>query len=237
MMNNQFQEKTHQIVEAARIVSLLKRLMKEQVPITVRNDDTEKEWHGTIGEMLFHQGELILNEIENVGSQETCLNEGINNFHGKITGVVISFKSSVVNIEKTSKKTICRITYPTIVTYHQRRSAERVGIWVDQKIPVCIHLDGDAQLKGHVRDISIDGLNACFYRVIPIAPNELLPVCTIQLPNDKTIESKLEVRGITVNENNSQLHLRGKFLELARESREELTQFVKGLELSLGEPD
>jgi len=241
-MNIQAQKTTHQIVEANRIVSLLKRLMKEQVPITVRNKVSEKEpnnqlykeWYGTIGEMLFHQGELLINEIENVGSAERKLNEGQYVFHGKLTGVSISFESSIIGVEKTSLKTSCRTAYPKIISYHQRRSTDRIGMWVDQKIPVIIHLQGDVQLKGHIRDISIDGLNACFYRIIPIAPNEILPGCKLQLPSGKTFTSKLEVKGISVDDNIGQLHLRGKFLELDESARENLSIFVTELEQSLG---
>lgn len=234
-MNIQLQENTHQIVEASRIVSLLKRLMKEQVPITVRNKKSDKEWYGTIGEMLFHQGELLINELENVGSEKRKLIEGQYVFFGKLTGVSINFESSIIGIEETSAKTFCRAAYPKAISYHQRRSADRVGMWVDQKIPVTIHLQGDAQLKGHIRDISNDGLNACFYRVIPIAPNEILPSCSIQLPDGKIFTSKLEVKGISVDDNIGQLHLRGKFLKLDASARENLTTFVNDLEQSLGE--
>ena len=235
-MNHQIQERTLKIIEPARIASLLKRLMKEQVPITVSNNTSNKEWYGTISEMLFHQGELIINEIENVGSQEINLDEGQNQFHGKLTGVAVHFQSTVINIEKTSKKTICRVAYPASISYHQRRSAERVGLWVDQKVPVNIYLEGDAILKGHVRDISIEGMNACFYRIISIAPNEVLPTCNIQLPSGKTVNSKLEVKGITVNENSGQLQVRGKFLDMKPADKEELSQFVQSLEKTLGEP-
>lgn len=234
-MNIQAQENTHQIVEASRIVSLLKRLMKEQVPITVRNKESDKEWYGTIGEMLFHQGELLINELEKVGSEERELIEGQYVFFGKLTGVSINFESSIIGIEETSVKKSCRAAYPKVISYHQRRSANRVGMWVDQKIPVTIHLQGDAQLKGHIRDISSDGLNACFYRIIPIAPNEILPGCTIQLPSGKTFTSKLEVKGISVDDNIGQLHLRGKFLGLEASARENLAAFVNDLEQSLGE--
>jgi len=235
-MNHQIQERTLKIIEPARIASLLKRMMKEQVPITVSNNASDKEWYGTISEMLFHQGELIISEIENVGSEGIKLDEGQNQFHGKLTGVAVNFESAIINIEKTSKKTICRVTYPTTVSYHQRRSAERVGFWVDQKVPVNSSLEGDAILKGHMRDISIDGMNACFYRIISIAPNEVLPTCSIQLPSGKTINSKLEVKGLTVNENSGQLHVRGRFLDMKPDDREELSKFVQSLERTLGEP-
>jgi len=236
-MNMQEQQGTHKIVEANRIVSLLKRLMKEQVPITVRKKVSDNEWYGTISEMLFHQGELLINEIDDVGSEQIRLNEGQYMFHSKLTGVSINFESTIIDVEKTSKKTTCRASYPKTISYHQRRNTERVGLWVDQKIPVTIQLDGDVLLKGHIRDISIDGLNACFYRIIPIAPNEILPACKIQLPSGNTFSSKLEVRGISVDDNIGQLHLRGKFLELNPDARKNLSFFVKELEQSLAKPD
>ena len=236
-MNNDSQNNSRKIVDASRIVSLLKRLMKEQVSLTITTPDSDQEWYGTITEMLFHQGELVLNEIENVGSQQTNLNEGVHICHGKLTGVAIKFETNIVNVEKTAQSTSCRISYPTVITYHQRRGSERVGIWVDQKIPVIINMDGDATIKGHIRDISVDGLNACFYRIMPIAPNELFPSCQIQFPNDVSVDTKLEVRGLTINENIGQLHIRGKFVDISYDNRKKLQSYVKDLEHSLGDPN
>jgi len=231
------QKSTHQIVESSRILSLLKRLMKEQVPITVFNQESNEEWYGKINEMLFHQGELIIGEIENVGSKDIKLKDRQYQFHSKLTGVAISFESVVLSTEKVSNNTVYRAAYPKAISYHQRRTAERLGLWVDQKIPVNIHLEGNVILKGHIHDISVDGLNACFYRIISIAPNEVLLNCTIQLPSGKTVSSKLEVKGITINENIGQLHVRGKFLDMSPAERKELSIFVEKLELTLGDPD
>lgn len=222
------------IVEANRIVGLLTRLMKEQVPLTLKPADDEPEWYGSIKEIEFHQGRFLVTPL-NVGrDQNTSLADGCE-VYGKLSGVAIHFTSDECNKDLDLGSDGFRLKYPSAIFYHQRRGSERVGVWVDQKVPVTLQLEGKIYLKGYLHDISAEGVSACFYRVITIQDDEISPLCLVDLPDGNKVGSKLEIKGVKSNKDGSQMNVRGKFLDMSPENQVLLQHFVKGLEKTLDE--
>ena len=59
-MEQQRTEFVHEIVDPTRIIGLLQRLMKEQVPLTVHPSEGYEEWYGTISELSFQSEEMLI---------------------------------------------------------------------------------------------------------------------------------------------------------------------------------
>ena len=232
-MDNSSGSGKHHIVEARRIVGLLTRLYKEQVPLTLKRQDSDQEWYACIKEIEYEAGKLLLVPIGNLGHTQSPLPQGEYQLHGKLAGVAVQFTTHVDPpvIELGFEAYIGH--YPKAIFYHQRREAERVGVWVDQKIPVMLQLEGKLFLKGHLQDISAHGMNAMFYRVLPIQTGEIAPSCVIEMPEGAPVRSKFEIKGVQVSEDASTLSLRGQFLQMNPMDEKRIRKFVDGLEKSL----
>ena len=234
-MEQQRTEFVHEIVDPTRIIGLLQRLMKEQVPLTVHPSEGYEEWYGTISELSFQSEEMLITGLNNIGKIQPPLAVGHYKISGKLSGATLNIDCDIIDSEQVENVAICRAAFPKTIVYRQRRSAERVGIWVDQKIPVVLDLNNDIQIKGHVRDISTNGVSACFYHIVAIDPDTASPTCCIEFPNGDKLCSKFEIRGVKVDDNIGQLHIRGRFIDLEDESHEYLEQFVNRLEQSISD--
>ncbi len=233
-MENSSETGKHRIVEAKRIVGLLTRLYKEQVPLTLKHQGDIQEWYASITEIEYEAGKLLFTPIDNLGQTQSPLANGQYHVHGKLAGVTVQFDTDMASPVNPIGFEGYIGHYPKAIFYHQRREAERVGAWVDQKIPVMLQLEGKVFLKGHIHDISAHGMNASFYRVLPINVGEIAPSCVIEMPEGAPVRSKFEIKDVHISEDAGTLSLRGQFLNMNSMDEKRMRKFVDVLEKSLG---
>jgi len=224
----------HRIVDAKRIVGLLTRLNKEQVALTLRQlNGSDQEWYVCIKEIEYAEGELLMTPLNNLGKAQTELPDGHYHIHGKLAGVAVQFDTQIKPPATPLGFDAYVGHYPKAIYYHTRRESDRIGIWVDQKIPVMLQLEGKVFLKGHIHDISARGMNANFYRVLPVQVGEVAPSCVIEMPEGAPVRSKFAIKGVTISDDANTLSLRGRFLEMNDMDEKRINKFVGALEKSL----
>ncbi len=225
----------HRIVEARRIVGILTRLCKEHVPLTCKAHQGDSEWYGTIREIDFERGHLLLSPLNDLGQPQPTLSAGEYHCHGKLAGVMVQFNGTLQAADSALPFEAYPVRFPQSIHYHQRRATERIGVWVDQKLPVMLQLEGKVFLKGHIQDISAQGMNACFYRILPVEPGEIAPSCVLEMMEGAPVRCKFSIKDVSNNDAAGTMSIRGQFFEINAVDAKRVGRFVSQLEQTLGQ--
>ncbi len=155
-------------------------------------------------------------------------------FFTKHEGIEMYFQSRVTRLAERNHLIYFNTQIPTEVIYKQRRLQYRVELQNLWKIPVTlIDKKSNTPLTAYIYNISTGGINvrSTTDNLTRIKSNSIIHTL-IQLPNNKHIECKLQVRQTQLDTSTGLQQLAGQFIKLSSQHEKNIRSFVNSVERS-----
>lgn len=214
------------ITDSAQIRSLVNRLIRDKVPITVMLPGRE----GFFSSLLLDSdnGSLLADELFPARGHRAMQPEMEIRVLGNLDGIEVRFKSRVIMIHAEQPGASYSLVMPIAVDYKQRRDAFRVPVSPALAIAVLLSADG-INAKGTLADISHNGLRVAIRGANPVPAGAQL-LCHIDLPNEhisalaEARHSAPDRRGLAV------VYIGFRFVELSLEQQRTISHFTANLQ-------
>ncbi len=176
-------------------------------------------------------GFIVLDEFSPKEGHELLLEKNECKVTGKLDGVDLRFSVKLIEARTKSGIAFYKIETPKTVFYRQRREDFRVSTGAEN-IPFLGYRGKDYQqtLRGSVVDISAEGMGILLDDAVNIYPGDLLPACTVTLPNKEKILFSLEARCVQTNRERGTSRIGGRFAEIDHPSHRKVVRLLKKLE-------
>jgi c-di-GMP-binding flagellar brake protein YcgR len=215
---------------SGKIIELFKLMREERVIVTIRFPDTNRDYSSCIVKLDEDGSQFALDEI--------LPDKGNALLHKKreviasamIRDAQISFKAQLISTRNANQFRTHWCSVPDSINYAQRRSDYRVPISsVNLYAVTAEHEPSHRLLRGHVHDISTEGVGITFKSSHVIKPGDRLIRCQLSIANNEKIKFTLGVCHIESTTPGS-IIVGGSFMELDNRSRQSLSRFVRQME-------
>lgn len=220
------------ITDTIHINALLNRLLKNHCSIEVKTIDT-------LGKIkLLGISEILnFNSDENILTFDALINANVHlnqriKIYTKQNGIDINFNSTVTKLTERNHSTYFNLKIPQEIVHKQRRQQYRAVLQNLWKIPVTLIDKSFAKpLSSYVYNISTGGINvrSTTEHFTTIKQDKVIDAF-IQLPNNKKIQCKLQVRQTLSNKVAGFQQLAGKFVNLDSKQEKYIQSFVNQVE-------
>lgn len=216
------------ITESFQIASLVNRLIREKVPITVMLPGREGFFSSLLLDSDRADGTLLADELLPARGH-SVMEPGMEiRVLGSLDGIEIRFRSRVITINPAQAGASYSLVMPVAIEYKQRRNAFRVPVSPALAIAVALHADG-INAKGTLADISHNGLRVALRNAISLPTGSELQ-CDIALPNDP-IDARVEARHSAPDRRGlGVVYVGFHFLELSVENQRIINRFTANLQ-------
>jgi c-di-GMP-binding flagellar brake protein YcgR len=223
---------TERITDPARIAQLLKRLKDSRALLSVTVPAVTDVYLSAVLGVDAAGGSFELDELAPPDGHPALLAAGRLNAFAQCSGVDLSFTAALRSVERDSNGNFYRLAFPAVLFYRQRREHYRVRVARGQPVPLVIGLDEQHAVEGLLHDISAGGLGGEFerYQGPALVLGQVLPDCELRLHDHPPLHLSLEVRFVSADEPLHRLRLGARFLELGRQERKLIEQFVASLD-------
>ncbi|GAB6042847.1 flagellar brake protein [Endothiovibrio diazotrophicus] len=233
-MSIDYQSKGEQLTDPQRINALLGRIRQTRVLLTVIVPGGSGRYNSLLVAAEPDKGYLLLDELTPLDGHKQAVRQRKMRVYASLQGVQIDFHTDILEVVDEGGAIGYRVPYPTEITYLQRRSSFRVVLPRVAALPVIIELEDEFQFKGYVVDISAGGIRARF----PLDANDVpylrvgdrIPIGIIELSRESSFKSKLEVRFAAYDEDNHELVLGCRYVDVDRQALSGLERFVMHLQ-------
>lgn len=216
------------ITEPFQIASLISRLIRDRVPITVMLPGREGFFSSLLLDSDREAATVLADELFPARGHAAMAPGMEVRVLGNLDGIEIRFRSRVIAINPAQPGASYTLVMPVAVDYKQRRNAFRVPVSPALAIPVLLHADG-ISVKGTLADISHNGLRVAMRNAsaLPMG-SELL--CEIALP-DEPINARAEARHSAPDRRGlGVVYVGFRFLELSNENQRIINRFTAHLQ-------
>lgn len=216
------------ITDPLQIRSLINRLIRNKVPITIMLPERE----GFFSSMLLDSdraiGTMLADELFPPRGHQ-AVEPGMEiRVLGNLDGIEIRFKSRVITINTSQPSSSYSLAMPVAMDYKQRRNAFRVSVSPALAIPVLLSGDG-IESKGTLADISYNGLRVALRKASSLPMGAELQ-CDIALP-DEPISARAEARHSAPDRRGlGVVYVGFRFLELGNEQQRAINRFTADLQ-------
>ncbi len=176
-------------------------------------------------------GFIVLDELSPKQGHDLLLEKKECKVTGKLDGVDLRFSTRLIEARSKAGIAFYKVTIPETVLYRQRREDFRISTGA-QSIPFHGYRGQGYQqaLRGSVVDISRNGMGIVLDDTINLFPGDLLPACTVTLPDKEQILFSLEARSVHQNRHRGTCRIGGRFAEIDQRSRRKIVHLLKKLE-------
>lgn len=216
------------ITASHEIRSLLGRLIKERVPITVMLPGREGFFSSVLLELDRDSNTLVADELLPARGHASML-PGIElRVLCRLDGIELRFRSKVLAVSAAQPGATYRLSVPEGLDYLQRRQVFRVPVSPALAIPVELGSNG-TRLKGTLVDISHTGLRVALRGQRELPPAELLS-CQVGLPPG-SISAEVEPRHSEPDRRGlGMVYVGLRFIELSREQLRLISRFTANMQ-------
>ncbi len=221
--------------EPERIEEILNKYKKKHALLTVEINDKRELCSSLFLEVNLHKQYLVIdefcpNDINNNIKKNDYLTISCNN-----SGTYINFNGKILDVSEEEGAPYYKLSFPDVIEYSQRRQSHRVPINISSPIKVVFNTQNNLLMHGEIRDMSLGGFSA---RLNPplverFKPNDKIPKCIIQMPDNGRIVCSVEVRRMYINPSSGIPMMGCKFTDMNKQDRRSLQQTVAKLERDL----
>lgn len=173
---------------------------------------------------------LVLDELNALDGHEALLAHKKFHVACRLNGIEYRFASILRSVEQEGGLATYHAVMPTLMQHIQRRDDYRVPVARGSGIEVQIADSSDPNSKGELADLSLGGLGARLQSQSAPRKGEVLPVCSILLPDADPIRAEVEVRFSSTDQRHNIVRLGGKFVNLEHQQQHQLARLIKQLE-------
>lgn len=226
------QPQIQRISKAMQIVRYLRRLKEGHCLLNVSFPGSDESYNTAILAIHPSRDTLVLDELNAHEGHQRLLQLGKFRVSARLNGIEYRFASALRRVERQGGLALYRVSLPPLMLYIQRREFYRVPVDGGTGIRVNLPLLNESRLRGALCDLSQTGLGARFDGQHDLKQGQVLPICSIVLPQGDPIRTQLEIRFARVEGQRNLLRLGGRFVNLKREQQRELARLVARLQRS-----
>ena len=225
-------EQVEQVTNNLGIQRLLQRLHEQHTILAVTLDGEHHSYSSVLLDQNLSGQYLLLDELSPADGHLQIYNANYVHIKSQISGVRINFSCEVHEVHGQAGIAYYKIGWPRHVNYYQRRNDYRIDIDADYRVPITLAHYHEHLYFGVVRDISAGGVGARINRTNPqiLRPGEQFSSCSIQLPDKKTIHSKLELRFAAEQKMTDNTLVGACFLDLSHYDQNAIRHFINQLD-------
>ena len=223
---------SYRVTSKSEIHSLLSKLEKNHSLLSIIVNGSPKVFGSMILEVNETKPYLVLDELYPRNEiSESLLNKKLS-IETQLEGIEIRFTVNVDAAATRDEIEYYRVSYPSFVFHHQRRSSFRASVGLSKCVPVALSTEDDKLLQAELRDISLDGLCAQINSPIAreLSVGDEIPTCVIHTSEGKKILASLEIARIKEIENSQAIKIGARFIHISATDRHDLSRFIAMLD-------
>jgi c-di-GMP-binding flagellar brake protein YcgR len=221
---------TYKITSPKQIVTLLNHAHQQHCLLCTRFKDNEERFNTALLGIYPKQGFLVLDELSPKEGHKLLLKGKQVQIIGKVDGVDLRFESRLLEAGEKSGIAFYKMALPDSVIYRQLRQEHRVSTGALRMI-FRSYRDGYQQaLRGYVCDLSRGGMGVILEQMPTFYPGDVLPACTVALPEKEEVLFSLEIRHSRPNSQREITRIGGRFEEIDPDSRRKIVRLINKLE-------
>jgi len=218
---------SRQVTKEKKIYSLLKQAYQNNVLFTIKLPETNGIFQTAITGIYPDQGYLTLDEISPIEGKPLFLKQNESQLSGRLDGVALAFKTSLVDAGEKSDTAHYRATIPTSLYFLQRRKHFRAAMSSTQ---IAFHayrtVNEREALVGYIFDISTVGIGVILNDVHAISRGDLIPTCTLRLPGQGNLVFSLQISFSHPNSEREVTRIGGQFEDMDKTSQRKLRKII-----------
>ncbi len=210
------------------IAPLLNKLWKNHSPLSISLSEESRTYGSMVLEINERKQYLVLDKLfPGFGPGTSLLNTKLS-VQTQLDGIEIDFKVVVEEVAEREGIEYYKVSYPSIVFHHQRRSSFRVNCGISNSIRVAISTEDDVLLHAELRDISLDGLSVRISSPFASAlkVGDEIPSCIIHTPEGEKIVSSMEVARVQPGNSAQAVRIGVNFIHMSTADRHLLSRLI-----------
>jgi len=221
------QDNSYQIANPRKIANLLSQAYRSRILILASIPGTEDQFTTALLDVREDDGFLILDGLVPQEGHNKFLQSGELELSGRLDGVDIRFKTRLIEDMEDSGLPLYKTELPPKLHYMQRRHDHRVSTGGNRmQFRSAYGSEHRNPVRGYVNDLSRDGVGLLLEDQISLHRNDILPACTIRLPEGNEVVFSLEIRFLHYNRQRGITRIGGKFDNIDKQSRRQIKRIV-----------
>ncbi len=221
-------DSSFQVSKEKQIEHLLNHAHKSQALLLTHFADQSEQFTTALLGIYPKHGFLVLDELSPKKGHKLFLEDKKCKVTGKLDGVELRFTAHLIEARDKAGIAFYKTSIPKTLFYRQRRKDFRISTGA---LNIPFHSRHDEHtIHGSVADISRNGIGIIINEEIHISPGEMLPTCTVTIPNQGEILFSLEARVIQHNRQHNSTRIGGCFTRIDSQSRRHIVRLITELE-------
>lgn len=221
---------SERITSRAQIAKTLQRLKDGQCLLRVTIPGVGGAFNSAVLRVYDKRELLILDELNPRPGHEALVKAGRLNASCRLHGVEYRFASVLQRVEEQRGIAYYYMDMPEVLLHIQRRNHYRVPVGSEAGVGLSLPFLDEKQAQASLCDLSATGLGMQFIAPSPPDRGDILPACSLLLPDDTVIRAELEVRFVHNRDRMAPTRVGAQFLNLDRNARNQLAALIRQLE-------
>lgn len=220
------------ITNPAQIGRFLQRLKDGHCLLNVTIPGVNGSFNSAVLRVYPQRELLILDELNPRAGHLALVKQGRINVRCRLHGVEYRFSTVLQRVEEQRGIALYFMAMPELLLHIQRRNHYRVPVDSSAGIELDLPLlkEDTTPSEASLLDLSASGLGLQLIVSKPPERGEILPGCSLHLPDGTIIRSEVEIRFVYACDPLSPVRLGGQFLKLDRKARDQLAALIRELE-------
>lgn len=214
------------------IAGLLNKAYKSHTLLSITVGSSDQIFGSVILEINKDKSYMLLDELyPRKKFHDSLINQKLS-VEAQLHGILLNFSCLINEISEEDGSEYYKVNLPDFLYYHQRRENYRVPISITQPLPADLETENDIVIHAELRDLSLGGLSARLTtpQSEELKIGDIIPACTIQLPNNRKIECSVEIVRIDEAKTSRNVKIGAKFTDISNADRQELSRAIAILE-------
>jgi c-di-GMP-binding flagellar brake protein YcgR len=224
-------EQSHTLTAPLEIVHLLQQAYKKHILLNASFHGQDERFSTTFLGIYEPHGFLVLDELTPAPGHELFLEQKEISLFGRLEGVELRFNCRLIEAREKNGIAFYKASIPEKVHHLQRRLDHRIPTRGQKMSFHAFRGLGDRQLiRGYVSNLSRKGVGVVIEENVSLHPGEILPSCTIRLPEIGDVNFSLEVRYCSGSHAHRTTRLGGRYKSLDQVPQQKIRKTIGRLE-------
>ncbi len=219
-------DSAEKVTSRTKIIALLRQLKSQHELLGVQVKGQSTFSNTAILGVREDDDLFFLDELSDAGAHQAFLKQRALRVDCHLQGLELHFQCRLVNVDSSNGIAFYAIRIPTVIHRLQRRQFFRVRVDAGLSVSVSVPDLGGEALTGEAIDLSAGGLGAIFPTDAEPEIGLVIDDCSIPLPRQQPLKTRLEVRFASLDDTRHQLRLGARFIGLDLRQERLLTQFL-----------
>jgi c-di-GMP-binding flagellar brake protein YcgR len=206
------------------ILALLSQSHQSNIQFDVSADENPECFQSSLIDINPETNVLTFN-APGIAAGQLCKNKNLR-LSSIIQGSELRFTVTLFGAGEKDGAAFYMVKLPHFVYHPQIRRSYRISMNHEQPPFQVYYADHNQNLKGHIIDISIDGIGIMLQHQDSLTKGDILENCSFRLPSGEGIPASIEICNIHQTPQQDAMRIGGHFYDIAKENHQRLGQFI-----------